>query len=287
MTTSENHNQPNPMKEELVELTKNRLQQIFDQRTKIKEELATNPNIPDKQRANDLLLIEARVVSLRDVLSKVIPYIKNIRQKFTFITDQNKYVACYLLLGKVVKGFEAIFELAKGGFSYDIMVLIRSNREAMDLAQLFLVSKNTNDLAKWFKGQPIKNHAARIAVDEFINNSDVLSKAVPHKEIAAGIYHSLSMYDHISLTALIDAIDIFHDDFDFEGYAGAHYTAHEALPYLRGEVAAFIITLKHYYSEEKDHKSYKELSALLVEAGHKPATPEEINRVLNKYRKPE
>src|SRR3972149_2930029 len=140
--------------------------------------------------------------------------------------NKNRFTAAYILFGKISNGIQAIFILAENGLHYEAMELVRSNREAMDLIFYFLLGDDTSrDLKKWFDGEVIKNEIARNAFSKFL--SDELQKAgttLPVNSMKSGIYSGLSGYSHVTYAALLDSIDVYHQDFDFERIAGYHYT---------------------------------------------------------------
>ena len=179
--------------------------------------------------------------------------------------NKNRFTAAYILFGKISNGIQAIFILAENGLHYEAMELVRSNREAMDLIFYFLLGDDTSrDLKKWFDGEVIKNEIARNAFSKFL--SDELQKAgttLPVNSMKSGIYSGLSGYSHVTYAALLDSIDVYHQDFDFERIAGYHYTKASSLPYVQGEIEGMIVSLKHFYQIVGDNSAYEQLDDIL------------------------
>jgi hypothetical protein len=131
----------------------------------------------------------------------------------------------------------------------------------LDLITLFLLEGDTSTtLEKWFAGDIIANERARQAIDKFFSQS--LEEALPVKEGKAGIYGGLSHYTHLAYPAMLDLIDVFERDFDFQRTAGFHYTREGSLPYARTEMEATIIALKHLYKYAGDETAYAELDQI-------------------------
>src|SRR5215470_1485304 len=79
----------------------------------------------------------------------------------------------------------------------------------------------------------------------------------------AGMYAVLSQYSHVSYGALLEAYDVYRQDFDFERIAGYHFVRKSSLPYLRREIDGVIVALKDFYARIGDRESYLALDQLL------------------------
>jgi len=213
------------------------------------------------------ILREAREVERQaQMWGEVLPYVRKIKSFFDDVLAENRLSACYRLFGKVSQGMEAIFVLAKGGFHNEVMEIVRSNREALDLASLFLQEPDDSALLrKWFDGEIVENAEARNAAERFVKETaDKVGMTVSLKGIMTGLYRAISNYSHVSYSALIDTYDVHHDDFDFERFAGYHYVRRSSsLPYVRNEIHSAIIALKGFYLSVGDRESYIALDTLL------------------------
>jgi len=74
--------------------------------------------------------------------------------------------------------------------------------------------------------------------------------------VKSGIYSGLSHYSHVSYTALLDAYDVYSQDFDFDRIAGRHYALRTGVSYTRTEIHSVIIMLKVFHKMIGDRESY-------------------------------
>jgi hypothetical protein len=269
---------PNPVKREVADLVRHRIQQYKAQRPRMKALLESDPKAPERKKEADREAAAPELERLEQVYREVIPYIRGIRSFVPDMLAQNRLAAAYFLFGKVSQGLRAIFLLARGGLHYEVMEIVRSGREALDLIALFLgEAENSPLLKKWFADEIVENEKARAAMEKLIGQGIRGMGIAPSlSEIKAGIYGTLSKFSHVSYGALLEAYDVFKDDFDFEGSAGFHYVRHSSLPYVKTETAGLIIALKGFYTTVGDRKSYGELDAILKE--HTPDMFDERQR---------
>lgn len=274
----------NVFKEELKELTATRVKQYANQEKMVDFYIRNNPDMPNQQKGEDSREIANRVAELEKIWQEVVPFIKKIKNYVKKITDQNQTTACYLLFGKIFNSWDAVFLLLKNGFHYESMELIRSIGEANDLVSLFLLEKDDVSLRKWFDGEIVGNAKSREAIQNFMEEE----AQVPFQTMKAGVYSALSKYTHISYVAILDSVDVFNKDFDFNKIAGFHYVVNSSSPYARGGILATINSLKHFYGTIKDSKSYEELSAI-QKRFYPEMTSEKtrnlITEIINKFKK--
>src|SRR5262249_32299572 len=148
---------------------------------------------------------------------------------------------------------------------YEVMEIVRSNREALDLIHMFLREPDDSALIKnWFGGEIIENATARQAVENDIKETAKKS-GMPFSisGMKSGMYSILSKFTHVSYTALLEAYDVYHHDFDFERIGGYHYALTGSLSYVRTEIHSTIIMLKAFYNVVQDRDSYARLDELL------------------------
>jgi hypothetical protein len=138
-----------------------------------------------------------------------------------------------------------------------MMDLARSAQESLDLAFLFLEDGNDDLLLKWFAGKIIKNEEARKAFDKYLNAGTVSLETLPIKEAKAHMYHIYSMYTHSSYGALLDSVDVFREDLDFEGQAGFHYT-NRNFHVVRSLASSIILNLKNIAGKLNDRAMFLE-----------------------------
>lgn len=233
----------------------------------IRASLKRDPSGPGREREGNRRANVSEVERLEILFAKIVPYVRSIRPRIADMIDQTNLVACYFLFGKIAQSVRGIFLLAKEGFHYEVMELVRSNREALDLVALLLRERPDSPLLqKWFDGEIVENEKARKAMaalmDEFGKASGT---ELPVSEMKSGIYSGLSKYTHVSYAALLDSYDVYNDDFDFERNAGHHYVRNSSLPYLEGELHALVIGLKQFCQMAGDVESYGGLDAILRE----------------------
>ena len=280
----------NPLKKQALLSTADRIKQYREQQEKVAALLATKPDLPYQQREADKAHVLRNVQVLSSCFDEFFPYLQQLRSYIKDVTDQNKIVAAYLLFGKVSQGLLATFGLAANGFHYEVMEIVRSSQEAIDLAFYFLENEDANpDLIKWFEGKIVGNEAARKQYQKYADTADgdeeKSYKKIPFNDVKAGIYGVLSGYTHVSYASLLDSFDVFNRDFDFERIAGYHYVASSSLPYMKLLVESTIIGLKHFYAKMGNRKAYMELDAILKRLSPDINDKENIDQLTDKVMK--
>jgi hypothetical protein len=259
------HGSRNPVKEGLVESLRKRVQQYRSQRDRLDTFLGRNPLAPTKEREADRGKVTGEIERLEGIFLEVLPHIRKIRSHIATLMEHTNLVACYFLLGKTAQSIRAIFLLGREGFHQEVMEIVRSSREALDLVGLFLrEGPDSQLLKKWFEGEIVENEKARKAmtkrIKEVAKGSGI---TLPLDEMKAGVYGGLSKYAHVAYAALLDSYDVYSDDFDFERTAGFHYVKASSLPYVEVELQGLIITLKDFYQTMGDAGTYRELDSIL------------------------
>lgn len=259
-------NKKNPMKDILSQSMEARIEQYRSQVERVQSFIKREPEYAQKQRIARQVGIDQGIEDLEIIFNEVLPFIKIIRSSFDDLLVQNKTTACYFLFGKISQTINAILLLAKKGFHYEIMELIRSNQEAVDLIHLFLEDKDNSSLKKWFKGEIVGNRLSRDSAKKFLNPKEVTEtdEEVPIDTMMAGVYGVLSKYNHVSYMALLDSYNVFEQDFDFNQNAGSHYVMVSSIPYVKNSLSGIIIALKHFYQISGDKKAYSELTKILA-----------------------
>ena len=253
------------LREERTKALLDRVLKYRRQRDTLRAYVERDPTIPirEKQSNSEQLLIQ--VQKLSDMWNEVLPYIRKIRPLIDDVLGHNRLVACYLLFGKVSQGLAAIFMLLRNGFHYEVIEIIRSNREALDLIRLFITEpEGSAQVKRWFAGDIVKNAKAREVADRQLREFAEMTKVTQSLEgVQDGIYSGLSHYSHVSYSAILDSYDVYHQDFDFEQIAGHHYALKSSLPYVRTEIHSVLIVLKGFYLSLGDRESYLRVDALL------------------------
>lgn len=217
-------NKQNPLKQDLRHHGQDRLSQYRTQEGDVRSFLKVNLAYPVQKRKQDELEVREKIKELTSYALELIPYIRSARSYTDKVLDENKWAAIYMLFGRIHQSIQAILYLAGEGFFCQVMELIRSNREAMDLVSKFLIENDDDELTRWFHGNIIKNEGARITMETFVNkNGEKVGVKIPISRMKAGIYHGFSLYTHSSYYALLELYNVFKMDFDFEKDAGFHH----------------------------------------------------------------
>jgi len=253
-----------PIKTQLAQQLQDRLRKYREQRDRLKACSQSDPEAPAREKRQNREIVTAEIQTLTELWREVMPYIRRIKTLAGDVLDHTRYSACYFLFGKVSNGLEAIFVLAQEGFHYEVMEIIRSNREALDLIVLLLQEPPDSPLLKrWFEGEIIENAKARDAFESiFADTARAHNITLSPRALKSDIYSSLSRYSHVSFAALLDAYDVYRHDFDFDRVAGYHYVRGSSLPYLREEIRSATLTLRFFYLSIPDVASYHALFAI-------------------------
>jgi hypothetical protein len=285
---------PNPHKQELLQSISDRVRMLINQEEEVAEFLRLYPHVPNQEKEENRKIVLQQVQALEKFFGLIFPFIKSNKSHISKVTDQNKITACYFLFGKISHSFRALFLLAREGFSYEALELIRGIHESLDLIHLFLEEdENSSILKRWFSGEIVDNSAARDAADKFVNkDQSIIGEQIPLKEARAHFYRVLSLYTHISYGALLESYDVYNRDFDFEKNAGFYHMKMSVLPFVQSMLESMIIALKHFYLSVRDEIMFRKLDLILRESSpHKyQSEPDEdtkkgILEVFEKFRK--
>lgn len=246
--------------------------------------LLTEPLYPIKERDIDCHIIEVVVNQIEIIVADILELIKGIRKYFTNIWDENNIIASYLLIGKAYKNLLGVLREAKAGNISGVIELCRSGQEAIDLLVLFLDRANGDQLKRWFNGEIIKNKRAREGMDKSVNDMlfSMSKDQVSVKEMKADIYWTFSLFTHSGYGAMFELIDPYHEDFDFDEFAGFHYTR-ESMHIVDSLVVNVLLGLKNIFLVCKDRDGLTKTESLLTRFRSQFASPEEIVETQKKY----
>lgn len=242
----------------------------------------THIDYPQRQKARDLSEILLRTKNIENNLPTLKVLIKEIKNSFGRIFDQNKYTASYLLLGKAISNLEAGMLLSKSGFSEEMLELSRSGHESIDLGFLFIDDENKHLLKRWFKGEIIENNIARQYAEKILNKSNILSTPVDIARAKNDVYYAHSLSTHSQYTALVDSIDVFYEDLDYYKYSGFHHSA--ILFYYMESLYTNILLLLKILFIRKGESNINKVDKLLDEVLPK-TTSSEIEQIYKLYSK--
>jgi hypothetical protein len=249
----------------LAQTLQDRLRKYGEEQATVAASLERDPEIPTREKQANSEVVTAQVQILTELWREVMPYIRRIKTLAGDLLNPTRFSACYFLFGKVSNGMEAALILAHEGFHYEVMEIIRSNREAFDLIVLFLREPpDSLLLKKWFEGEIINNAKARAAVEAFFvavareHNIPLLPGGMQ-----SDIYKVLSRYTHVSFDALLDSYDVHRKDFDFDRVAGYHHVLTSSLPFLGEQISSAFLALKTFYLSIEDADSGHGIDAVL------------------------
>ena len=161
-----------PIRAKLAEQLQERVSKYREQRDNVASSLKRDPEHPAREKQENREVVTAAIETLAALWREFMPYIRRIKPLAGDILEPSRLSAFYFLFGKVSNGLDAIFVLAREGFYYEVMEIIRSNGEALDLVVLFQQeSADGRLMKKWFEGEIIENAKAREAFDPLIGET--------------------------------------------------------------------------------------------------------------------
>lgn len=240
---------------------------------------------PSKEKERDRQIANKYADVLDEKIKTIETLIRLLHSHIDYIGDPDKFVAAYLLIGKSYVTLKAITVLARLGFSYQIVELVRSSIESLNLANLFLEEGQEDNLKRWFNGEIIGNRTAREVLDAAVNKmyQELGNGSVPMKDALTDVYSIYSSYTHSGYAALFDYIDVFKEDFDFEQYTQFHYNR-KNLDLIDHLYVNILLGLKNFYIRVKDEENLAKIEALLKKENGSFATPVEIGKEMQRYK---
>jgi hypothetical protein len=239
---------------------------------------------PQQNKASDESIILQSLKKIENNIPNIKNLIKSVRKFIPHIWDQTQISAAYLLIGKAFSTLETALILAKIGHNLEIVELVRSGHESTDLASLFLDDDEGKYFKNWFKGKIIENAKARAGFQKTINRLGIDNSIKSYynlsvKDTKRDVYGVYSLYTHSSYAALLDAIDVFHEDYDFNRNAGFHHTA-KNLHIIESLAINILLSIRNVFIKCQDFDSDLEAVNLLKAVGHSNMSKEEINENL-------
>lgn len=240
---------------------------------------------PSREKEKDRHIANSYAEILDKKIKEIEPLIRSLRSHIDYIGDPDKFVAAYLLIGKAYTSLKVTTVLAKQGYSFQIVEIVRSSIESLNLAALFFEEGQEKLLKQWFNGEIIGNREARKVLDIAVNKVSQANGggAVPMKEALSDIYALYSSYTHSGYAALFDFIDVFREDFDFEQYSQFHYDR-KNLNLIDHLYVNILLGLKNYFIRAKDEENLAKIEVLLAQEGGSFANPVEIGKELERYK---
>lgn len=153
------------------------------------------------------------------------------------------------------------------------------------MAFLFLEDGQEERLQNWFKGKIIDNKLARESFHRILNSGLLNISGMPVYDTKTDIYGVYSLYTHSSYAALLDAVDVFHEDFDFERISGLYYTLRYFDTIVKNLIVSMLLELKNIFTKYKNLEKIDQVDRLLEKVGNYKATEQEIKQIFEQYLK--
>lgn len=244
---------------------------------------------PEKVRAITVTEKESLLKKLNALDARfhlLIPYITNTRVYIKSITEKTKLSASFLIFHKTIQTWEAMMLLARNGFYYETMELSRSTTENADLANLFILGDEDNKIiTRWFNGEVILNRESRVSFEKVFNSNQFFPEDMPVAKTMGKIYSVMSEYTHGGYGPMLEMINMFSKNFDFDKSVGFHRLDEQTdvLKNLINKIQNSLILF--YTSLVKDKEKADELIKLLPEP-LETVSKEDIEKHYEKYKKP-
>ena len=205
------------------------------------------PAYPFIEKKRDELLIRLKLRRLEKVFSKITPHIIDIRKLVKDLEEQTRICACYLLFWKVMRRWETLILLARDGRNQEMLELLRSLHENLDLIMLFTMDKEEKNLKKWFEGEIIEAGKSREQYGEFLKVRLDTGEKFPAYDMKSFIYKLFSKYTHNSYPSVWDLIDPYTQEIDKNRTADYHWTRNN-LDHLFIAMGTTISYLRGFYT---------------------------------------
>ena len=205
------------------------------------------PALPFFEQKRDKLLIECRLKKLEKIFFKITPYIKDIRSLIKDVDERTRICARYLLFWKVMRRWEVLFLLARDGRNQEMLELLRSLHENLDLIVLFTMDEEEENLKKWFEGEIIEAGKSRKQYGEFLKIRPDTGEEFPAYDMKSFIYKLFSKYTHNTYPSVWDLVNPYTQEMDEARIADYHWTRSN-LDHLFIAMGTTIGHLKGFYT---------------------------------------
>lgn len=245
----------------------------------------SHPDFPRIQKEKYIITINQLCDEVESVLPDVEKLIRKIFPHIKSIVEETKIAAVYLLLGRAFSNLKTALLACRHGKNLEALELSRSGKEALDLAMLFWEEKNHSLLHKWFRGKIIGNVEAREYHHQHLNEKLAEfydNEEQPIKEMLAKDYKIMSNYTHSGYASLLDSVDVFTHDFDFEAQSGYYYCV-ENFHVVKDLLIKILLNLKNSFLHLKDDDAFVEADNLFKPFDTR-LTKEEIKSILARHK---
>ncbi|PIZ96397.1 MAG: hypothetical protein COX80_01410 [Candidatus Magasanikbacteria bacterium CG_4_10_14_0_2_um_filter_33_14] len=264
---------------------------IFDLKEFISSDMAKKALKQDilirtHQKNLDIAQIKKHIAILKKRRDKLFPYLKLLKNNIPDILDETFESACYLINAQIFKLWDTIFILGEQGNNVSLMVIIRAIKEYNMLLNFFALEckddKKDNELKKWFNGHLIMHGDGREKIKSLMKDDDAFNEtdADNHKNLGTHVYKIESALAHPSYVSVLENIDPFTKDYDFELFVGINRCV-SALEYAYGTLNNTILAMSAVFGFVFDDlNSYKELNTLFDEYHPNDLSPDQVLKII-------
>lgn len=247
------------------------------------EYLKTHLSYAEDLKAKEKKALSEEIDNFQPILVDIKLLIKHLKKYVPDVLERNKLTAIYHLITKSFFDLEAVIKLSKDGSHFQVFEVSRSANEAVDLVFLFMDDKGEKFIQKWFDGEIISNKISRKLADKLINSGIFGNKEFPVYEMKSDIYDVYSEFTHSGYGAILDLVDPFHKDLDFNRLSGYHF----ALRYFRDTTVNIgfniLLALKSVFIYLGEDAEIEKIDDLILHFDDLLANNKETKEVLERY----
>lgn len=230
--------------------------------------IALDPSFPKKIKNDETAELYSILEEQRKFHNNLILFLPKIKKHINNITDKTLVNAVYLLMCHILESWKLVFILAEKNFSFEMVVIFRNMSEATDLIKTFVLSDTEHKLLdKWFSGKNVMPVDTRKTLAKMLDKDSTAFNGVDMTNIdiekmQGSVYKVLSLYPHNSYYSMLESVDIFTKDFNFNETSSIHFTK-QNLRMGNTLMVNTIVTMKAIFLELKDKDSLDSLNILL------------------------
>lgn len=247
------------------------------------EYLKTHLYFAENTKETNRKILQSKLEESSITILEIKVLIKHLKKFVPSVLEQNKLTAIYFLITKAFFDLEATIKLVDNGFSYQAINIARSANEAIDMVFLFIEENDGKDLKKWFKGEIIPNEASRKSADKVMNSGIFGNIKFPVYELKKDVYDVYSEFTHNGYGAVLDLIDPFHKDLDFNRLTGYHFSLKYFEITIQNIEFNILLALKFVFIYLDQKKQIENIDNLLLLFSNLKASPNEVEDIMRNY----
>ena len=245
------------------------------------KQFVSNIGYPEESKNKDRSEVVSKIRSLTHTTNRAETCLKDFKSLYVDKPwNQDKNTAAYLLIGRSLSSLKSIYILAQEGKYIETIELSRSAQESLDLAFTLTEEGNESQLHNWFLGKTISHKHSRKSLDRAVNTIRPRDDQVPYADLKAYVYGIYSKYTHTSYIVLLETIDIFHEDIDFNNVAGFHYLNKFFSAVVKQLLFSILLQLKGQFSRNKNNSAVETINTLISKLPDMTATEDEVHKII-------